>query len=289
VVDPEPRARATEPRHDLVGDDENPVPATHVHDRGPVIVRWNGRRERGACDRLRDERSHAARSGLADRLVQPVGEEAAARVGMARVGASVLVRRIDVREPSEPRLVRTPEGALAADVERAERVAVIGVRPPDHHRAILAAREVVRPGELQGRLDRFASAAHGVDPCVRHREQRREIVGVRLQRLGRERRAVDVLNVRDVVGDGVDDSTVAVPDVHDDRPARTVEVPTAVGVLDPHALGANGRRQRPRQHPVEHVAHFRLPASICLTLRRAAPPPARGPRRSRSRSRGSPS
>ena len=58
VVDAEPRARAAEPGHDLVGDHQDAVRAADLDDRGPVVVAGHRGAERRAGDGLRDEGRH---------------------------------------------------------------------------------------------------------------------------------------------------------------------------------------------------------------------------------------
>src|SRR4029453_9288840 len=75
---------------------------------------------------------------------------------------------------------------------------------------------------------------------------------------------------------------VAVADLHDDRAARSVEVTPALGVLDPHTLGADGSRQGPRQDPMEDVAHAGGPIATRYTC--PAGPAASGSAAARPRS-----
>ena len=162
----------------------------------------------------------------------------AAPVRMLRVPAPVLVGRRRVQEAAEPRRVGLADRLLPARVQRAERVAVIRAPPRDDRRAgVVAASQVVRARHLDRRLDRLAPARHRIDARVVHRQVRRQLVGVGLERLGREHRAVDVLGLVQLLGRRIDQRAIAVAHVDDDRAAGSVQVALAVRVDDPRALG----------------------------------------------------
>ncbi len=256
VVDAEPSPGATEPGHDLVGDQENAVAPADLGDGRPVVVGRDGGGQRRTGDRLGDERGDRGRAGVGDRPVQALGVPRAAGDGVVGVRTPVLVRGVHVVEPPEPRLVRTPQRLLPADVERPQRVPVVRGLPADHPGPRrLAPGEMEGAGELDRGLDRLAPTRDRVDPGVVQGQQGRDRVGVRLERLGREHRPVDVGGPRRLFGHRVHQRTVAVADVHDDRAARSVQVAPAFGVLDPHTLGADGSWQRSRQDAMEDVAH----------------------------------
>ena len=63
MIETEPTPRAAEPGHDLVGNDQHAVAATHFGDRLPVAIRRHGRREGGAHNRFRDERGNGSGAG----------------------------------------------------------------------------------------------------------------------------------------------------------------------------------------------------------------------------------
>ena len=144
-------------------------------------------------------------------------------------------------EPAEPALVRPAQRPPPGQVERPERVPVVAAPTREHDQPVrLAASELRRAGELERRLDRLGAAGHRVDRGVRHRQVRRDLRGVPLERLGGERAAVGVREARRLVGDGVGDLAPAVADVDDDRATRGVEVLAPVGVDDGRAVGLHG-------------------------------------------------
>ncbi len=110
-----------------------------------------------------------------------------------------------------------------------------------------------------------------------------DLLGVGLDRLGRERGRVDVLRALELLADRVDHRRDAVTDVHDDRAAGAVQVALAVGVGDPDAVRGHGRRQVPGRRPREHVAHelrlLRVDAPGSSSSRRSRSSSARGRRR----------
>jgi hypothetical protein len=108
---------------------------------------------------------------------------------------------------------------------------------------VLISGQVVGAGHLQRRLDRLAAAGDGVDPGVVQRQDGRQLVRVRLDRLGRERGAVDVRDPAALLGDRVDDLGDAVPDSDHDRAAGAVQVAPAGGVDDLGAGPADHDRQ----------------------------------------------
>ena len=245
MVHAEPPSGASEPRHDLVGDHEHPVAATDLDDLGPVVLARDRRRERGPGDRLGDERRDGVRAVGLDHPLQLGGVPVAATVGVRRVLAAVLVGTRRVQEPAEPRRVGLAERLLAREVERAERVAVVGGAPRDDRRATgLPDREVVGARHLDGGLHRLGPAAHRVDAGIVQREQRR-------QRRRRRPPATSVVNivpctywVRSSCRSAASISdAVAVADADHDRAAGGVQVALPVGVGDPGSLGRDGGRQ----------------------------------------------
>ena len=115
VIDAEPATRPPEAGHDLVRDEQHAVPGAHLGDRRPVVVRRDGRPERGTHDRLGEEGRHATRPGLLDRGLELGGQcrTVAERVRGGLIGA-VRVGRRDVPEPTEPRLVWAAQGGPAS-------------------------------------------------------------------------------------------------------------------------------------------------------------------------------
>ncbi len=122
----------------------------------------------------------------------------------------------------------------------------------DDHRPIrLATGQVIRPRHLQGTLDRFGSAADGVDGRVVQRQVPANGSGVGLERLAGERRPVDVSEVARLLLGRINDRLAAVAHVDHDCPAGGIEVSPAVRVPDGAALGTDGPRQIAAEDPLE--------------------------------------
>ena len=173
-----------------------------------------------------------------DRALQ-LGRQLGARGKRVRrlLAGPVGIGRGDVPEPPEPRLIGAAERRASGQVERAERVAVVAAPAGDHDRAVrLAAGEVVRPGHLQGRLDRLGAAADRVDRGVADRQPRPDLGGVGLERLGGEGRAVGVRQAAELLPEDPGDRRPPVADVDDDRAARGVQVLAAGRVADRGAV-----------------------------------------------------
>ena len=110
-----------------------------------------------------------------------------------------------VQEPAEPGRVRLAQRLLAGGVQRADRVPVIAGTASDHgDPAGVAPRHVVRPCHLESGLDGLRPAAHRVDPGIRERKHVCDILGVGLDRVGREHRPVDVLRAVELLLGGGD-------------------------------------------------------------------------------------
>src|SRR5450759_1116686 len=168
---------------------------------------------------------------------------------------AVWIRGADVAEATEPRLVGAAQRLTAREIEGTQRVAVVAPPPGDDDGPVgLAACQVVAPHQLQTALDRLGTAAYRVDRRVRHGEVRSYRAGVRLQRLVREGRAVDVREGSSLALHRVHDGLPAVADVDDDRAAGGVQVGPPRGIPDGAALGAHRDRQIAAQYPLEDPA-----------------------------------
>ena len=243
VVAAEPLARATEPGHHLVGDQQYAVLSAHLSDGRPVVRRRHARAERGTRHRLGDERGDTRRPDLPDQLVERVCVPRAATVWVRlRKRTAILVRRGRVPRGTEPREVRRPQANAAGHVERTARVAVVGTGATDDDVPVLTARQMVRPGHLERGLDRLAAARHRVDAWLVDRQERGKLFGVRLERSRRESSAVHVRDRARLLSDRIRNLAHTVADSDDDGAARAVEVATTVRVEDLGAAPGGGDR-----------------------------------------------
>ena len=124
-----------------------------------------------------------------------------------------------------------------------------------------AAREVVRARELQRRLHGLAAAGHRIDPRLVDRQQWREIVGIHLEHIRRERRGVGVREPLGLLGQDARDLPIAVADVHHNRTAGGIEIPVPLRIGDPRTLGPNRHRRRTARPPGKHVTHSTISSS----------------------------
>ena len=125
--------------------------------------------------RLGDEGDHAAGAGLEDGLLQLVRHaHAVLLLGLAFLAIAVGVARRDVPGAHQQRPELRAAPRVAADGERAQRVAVIALPPADEMRAVrLADLEEVLARELERRLHAFRPAGNEVDALVTRRPRPR--------------------------------------------------------------------------------------------------------------------
>ena len=144
-------------------------------------------------------------------------------------------------EPAQPGLIRPAQRGRPDRSRAPERVAVVAPMPGDDDVTVgLAAGQVIRTYELEGRLDGLGTARDRVDRRIVHRQHRREFGGVGLQRLGRERAAVGVGETAGLARHDRRDLRAPMTDVDDDRPAGGIEVLPPGRVAD----GRSGRLHR---------------------------------------------
>ena len=291
MVDPEPAPGPAEPGHHLVGDEQHAMPPADVRDRRPVAVGRDGGGQRGADDRLRDERRDVARAGRLERPVELGGElvGVAEGVGTGQVGA-VRVGRRDVAEAPEPALVRPAQRLAPGQVERAQGVAVIAAPAGVDDPALrLAAGEVIGAGQLERGLDRLGAARHRVDRRIVDGQVASDLAGVRLERLGRERAAVRVGQASGLVRHRRRDLAAAVADVDHDRATGGIEVLAPVRVADRRAVRLDRDRRLGGARSAKDAAgaHGRIVADETPDPGRSAGPGVRrvdvSPGRGRSR------
>src|SRR5512134_1423664 len=148
---------------------------------------------------------------------------------------------------------------VAADGERAERVAVIGLAPADDVRALrLALLDEVLARELERRLDRLRAARDEVDLVEGLGRAGDERVGERLHRLVAEERGVREGQLFELALDRSDDRRVGVAKARYRGTARGVEVALAFLVEQVRAFAAHRHRVLQPRVAVENVGHRAL-------------------------------
>ncbi len=232
------RAGPPEPGHHLVGDQQHAVPAADPDDGRPVVVRWDAGAQRGARDRLGDERRHLARArrpGWCARARRRAGRRSPTgwvSGNGQRYSYGVLVCR---RRP-EPGQVRRAQAGPARRVQGAASVAVVRA-PPGHH---ARAGPPLGPGGRRG-----PSSARSRPPRCRRRPGRpgRRPAAARPPARPRTPRPTAVVNAvpwtyairPGLLRDRVDHLGDAVPDPDHDRRRRS------------RPGSAGRRRRRPRR------------------------------------------
>ena len=180
-------------------------------------------------------------------------------------------------ESPEPRLVRRAQPTSPREVECAERVAVVAPPATDDDRALrLTVRQPVGAHHLERRLGRLGSSRDGIERRTFHRQERSQLFGPRLERIGSERAAVRICDRRRLFGRRLGNIGASVSDPDDDRTARGIQIASPRGVGDPGALAANRARQRCATAAEDlrarhmHRSGRALRESVA-TLRRSAP------------------
>ena len=161
------------------------------------------------------------------------------------------MRDVDQERPELP-----APPLVAADGERAQRVAVIALPPRDERRALrLPDLDEILARHLERRLDRLGAAAHEVRVARAGRRRPDQPVGELFGDFGREEARVRVgelvglrVHRRQHVG-------VAVPEAGNRGAAAGVEVLLAGGVGDEHAAAGDGDGRRVAKVAVEDVGH----------------------------------
>ena len=251
------RARTSHPAHHLVQDQQYTVTIADLADRGEVTGHRRQRARRGAADGLRHERDDAPLAARADRVVQLRRE--AQPVLLGRLVASLLaigVARRDVMRVDEERCEHRAPAGIAADRERAERVAVIALSPRDKEAAIgLADLDEILTRHLQRRLDRLRSAADQIYVLQSLGRAAGQVIGKSLCRLGREKAGVRERQSIDLRVHRRGDDRVTMAQAGHRSAAAGVEVLLASRVEQEDAFAADRNRRGDVQMPMEDVGH----------------------------------
>ena len=156
----------------------------------------------------------------------------------------------------QQRLELLPAPGVAADRQRAQRVAVIALASGDEPAALrLADLDEILPGELERGLDRLGAAGDEVDPVDalgRHLDQ---AIGQPLGRRAREEAGVGVGQLVGLRLDRRDHPRMAMAEAGNRSAAAGVQIAPAVLVDERDALAADRDRVGLLRLAMEDVAH----------------------------------
>jgi len=159
-----------------------------------------------------------------------------------------------VRHVDQQRRIGGAPRAVAADGERAERVAVIALAARDDVAALrLADLDEILARHLQRRFDRLRAAGHEIGVRGAGRGVFDQALGQALGDFGREKARVRIGEPVDLGVHRRQHVGMAVAQAGHGRAARAVEVSLAVAVVQPGALAGNGRRWRMPQRAMQHA------------------------------------
>ena len=258
------RPGAAHPAHHLVQDQQDAVPVADLAHRLEIAGDGQQRARRRAADGLGDERDHAPFAARADRRVELGGEPCAVgRVALVVAPIAVRVARCDVLHVDQQRRELLPSPGVAADRERAERVAVVALPPPDEDAALgLPDLDEILARHLERRLDRLGAAAHEVRMARAGGRGTDELIGERFGGLRGEEARVRVREPVDLRVHRREHVGMAVAEARHGGAAGRVEILLAGCVDEPHAAAADGHRRRRAQLAVEDVRHRRGGAGL---------------------------
>jgi len=251
-------AGAPHAAHHFVGDVED---AVAVAQRAHALQVAAGRRDGAggrADDGLGHERDHLVRADALEGRVQlgqqPVGVVV---LGFGRDAVAILVARRDVAHVDQQRRELAAAPLVAADRERAQRVAVVALAPRDEVGALLLADlDEVLARELQRRFDRLGTAGNEIDLVQPLRRMRDEVLGQRLGHVRREEAGVGVGELVDLLVHRSQHVGMRMAQAGDGGAAAGVEVTLAVGIDDVHALRRDCPRRHVRELPMDDAAHL---------------------------------
>ena len=151
--------------------------------------------------------------------------------------------------------LRAPPG-VAADRERAERIAVIALPPGDDMAALrLADLDEILARHLERRLDRLRTAADEIDMAQPGRRVLDQAVGEALGGFGGEESGVRIGEGVELFAHGGEHVRVPVAKARDGRAARRVEIAAPVGVDDLDARAGNRDRHVNICSAVQNMRH----------------------------------
>ena len=225
--------------HHLVENEQDAVAVANRPDALEIVADRRDRAQGRADHGLGDEGDDAVGADFDDLVLERLGGSGCVvRVALTLPLQPVGVAGVDVVSPDQKGLeLRAPPG-VAADSERAERIAVIALPSCDDVAALrLADLDEKLARHFERGLHRLRTAAHQIDVAQARRSVLDQAVGEAFGGLGGEESGMRI-------GEGVElfmhrgeHVRVPVAKARDGRAARRVEVPAPVSVknLDPRA------------------------------------------------------
>ena len=238
-------AGASHAAHDFVEDQQDAVPVADLAHTLEVAGRWRRAALRGAADGFGDEGDHRLGAKRLDFCVE-FGRQALTVGGERFAGAKVAigVRRRDVVAWKQHRGELLAPERIAADRQRAERVAVIALPAADEVLALrLAHLDAVLPRHFERSLHRLRAARDVIDMCDPVRRMCDQMIGETFGNLGREERAVHVGKLAHLLDDRRIDRWMPVAEAGYGGAAAGVDIALARGIDDLDAFAADGHRQ----------------------------------------------
>jgi hypothetical protein len=212
---------------------------------------------RRADHRFRDEGGDRVRAEFENLPFEFVGETLREGLfGFVGTLLAVRVTRTHVMRFNQDRQERLAAPRIAADRQRAQRIAVITLAARDEMAALrLALLHEILAREFQRRLDRLRSAGHEVHMFEPLRRARHQAVGEFFGGRGGEERRVRVRQLLRLPFDRVDHALVAMAETRDGGAAGRVDIALAGGIDDLDAVARDGDRQRLFRRAMKNGGH----------------------------------
>ncbi len=253
------RAGAAHAAHHFV---ENEQHAVAIADRPDALEIIADRRDRarGRADHgLGHECDDAIRADLDKLVLQRLrGSRRIIGVALAFPLHSIGVARVDVMGLDQQGLELGSPPGVAADRERAKRVAVIALAPRNDMGPLrLADLDEILARHLERRLDRLRAAADQIDMAKPGRGVLDQPIGEALGGFGGEKGRVGVGQRIELPAHGGEHVGMPVAEAGDGRASRGVEVDATLGVDDLDARAGNRDRHHGVWRAMQNMRHDR--------------------------------
>ena len=264
--------------HHLVGDEQGAVAVANLADPCKIARRRRHATQGRAGHRLGHERGDGLGPQAEDFLLQLAGNPLPVLLQrFALTLVAVGVNRADMAHLHQQRGIQRPALHVAADGERAQRVAVIAHAPGDEAAAAgLAGLDEILPRQLERHLHRLGAAADegdpaGPEPGRRPRDQMRRQL---LRRVAAEEAAMRVRQTPDLLLHRRDHGGVGMAEAGDGGAARRIEVAPPLRVDQMNPLSARGAARRVVKVAMQDSAHRQNIRSMAKQSRRCYIRPA---------------